>query len=331
MVRKTLLLCTLIWAALPVGICFANVRDSSRVREALSDAWWTGPLLAPSAATLPKGHFYFEPYVYDEMPYARLDGRGHARSTPYGNDFGSLTYINYGLTHRLTVGLIQRLGYDQPTDGRASSEVGMGDFTLEAQYGLTPVDPYSRIPIASINVQETLPVGRYDHLTSLSDGFGSGAYTTTLSTYFMSYFWLPNGRILRARLDLSYAIQGEVSIMGRSVYGTPPGFRGYASPGNFAYGDLAFEYSMTHNWVLACDFWFQDNDHNLVTGTELQPYGRIVDFQNISVVGRELYIAPALEYNWTRGFGIIFGVRVLSIGRNEIGTVTPVAAISYFD
>ena len=329
--RKAFLLWTLIWAALPVGIGLASAQESGLAREALSDAWWTGPLLAPGAATLPKGHFYFEPYVYDEMPYARLDSRGHPHPAPYGNDFGSLTYINYGLTDRLTVGVIPRFGYDRPAHGAASSGVGVGDLTLEAQYGLTPVDPYSRIPIASINVQETLPVGRYDHLANPSDGFGSGAYTTTLSAYFMSYFWLPNGRILRTRVDLSYAIQTEVSVGDRSVYGTSTGFRRHASPGNSAYGDLAFEYSITRSWVLACDFWFQENGHNRVTGTVLQPAGRITDFQSISAVGRELYIAPALEYNWTRRLGIIFGVRVLSVGRNETGTVTPVAAISYFD
>lgn len=61
--------------------------------------------------------------------------------------------------------------------------------------------------------------GRYDHLANPSDGLGSGAYTTTLSTYFMSYFWLPNGRILRTRLDLSYAIPVELSVGDRSVYG----------------------------------------------------------------------------------------------------------------
>ena len=324
-------LTALLWAALQAGVGLAAAQDVAPTRESLSDAWWTGPLLAPNAATLPKGHIYIEPYVYDEMPYAGLDSHGNSHPTPYGNDFGSLTYINYGLTDRLTVGMIPNFGYDRPADGPASSGVGVGDITLQAQYGLTPVDPYSRVPIASINVQETLPVGRYDHLASPSDGFGSGAYTTTLSTYFMSYFWLPNGRILRARLDLSYAISGAVSVGDQSVYGTPAGFRGHASPGNSAYGDLAFEYSMTRNWVVACDFWFQENGRTRVAGEVAQPGGRMADFQSVSALAQELYIAPAVEYNWSGRLGVIFGVRVVSVGRNETGTVTPVAAISYFD
>lgn len=321
----------LLWAMLPAWTGIAAAQDGAPPPESLRDAWWTGPLLAPNAATLPKGHLYFEPYVYDEMPYAGYDSQGHTHSTPYANDFGSLTYINYGLTNHLTVGLIPNFGYDRPTEGPASSGVGVGDLTVQAQYGLTPFAPHSRVPITSINVQQTLPVGRYDRLARASDGFGSGSYTTTLSVYFMSYFWMPSGRILRTRLDLSYAMTSAVSVRDRSVYGTPAGFRGRASPGNSAYGDLAFEYSMTRNWVLACDFWFQQNGDTRVAGTVAQPDGAMTDFHSVSGVGRELYIAPALEYNWTARLGVIFGVRVLSAGRNETGTVTPVAAISYFD
>jgi hypothetical protein len=36
---------------------------SSLLRQALDNAWWTGPMLAPSAATLPRGHFLIEPYL----------------------------------------------------------------------------------------------------------------------------------------------------------------------------------------------------------------------------------------------------------------------------
>src|SRR5690348_11021258 len=50
---------------------------ASEVRQSLDDAWWTGPMLAPSAATLPRGHFLIEPYLYDV-------------TSPHSNGFGSL-------------------------------------------------------------------------------------------------------------------------------------------------------------------------------------------------------------------------------------------------
>src|SRR3546814_3781925 len=62
-------------------------------RQSQDDAWWTGPMLANSAATLPRGHVLIEPYVYDV-------------SSPHADGYGSLTYMLYGLTDRLTIGLV---------------------------------------------------------------------------------------------------------------------------------------------------------------------------------------------------------------------------------
>jgi hypothetical protein len=72
---------------------------SSVVRQSRDDAWWTGPMLAPSAATLPRGHFLVEHYLYDV-------------TAPHSNGFGSLTYVPYGLADRVTVGLIPTAGFN---------------------------------------------------------------------------------------------------------------------------------------------------------------------------------------------------------------------------
>ena len=312
-------------AALALGIAPLGAAPQS-----LSDAWWTGPLLAPNAATLPVGHVYLEPYLYDALPYARLDAAGRSRPAPYANNFGSLTYLSYGWRRRLTVGIIPRFGYARPADAPGSSGVGIGDLTVQAQYRLTPLDPHSPVPIASINLQETLPTGRYQRLGRFSDGLGAGAYTTTLSLYFMSYFWLPNGRILRARLDLSYARSSRVALQGRSVYGTPAGFQGEAWPGDSAFGDLGLEYSLSRHWVLACDLWAEQDAATRVGGT-VHAAGAPARYASNTGVGRVLYVAPAFEYNWSARLGVIFGVRVTAAGRNQTATVTPVAALSYFD
>ncbi len=84
----------------------------------------------------------------------------------------------------------------------------------------------------SFVVQQTLPTGKYDRLGEhVNDGNGSGAYTTTLALYSQYYAWMPNGRILRSRLNVSYALSSDADIEDVSVYGTNAGFRGTASPG----------------------------------------------------------------------------------------------------
>ena len=300
------------------------------VEESLDDAWWTGPLLASTAATLPEGHAYVEPYLFDSLPYARFDGAGHSHAVPHQNDFGSLSYLNYGVADPLTIGLIPRFDYDWAEDGQSSSGIGVGDPSVQMQYRLTQFQPGSWIPTSSINVQESLPLGRYDRLEGASDGFGSGAWTTTFGLYLQSLYWLPNGRILRVRLDLSYALPSGVQVEGQSVYGTAIGFSGHASRGNSTFADLAFEYSITRNWVPALDIWVERDGNTRVLGTNRQSDARDSTFAADSGTGRELIVAPALEYNWSARAGIIFGARITAAGRNETAYVTPVAAFSYF-
>ncbi|HVS77090.1 MAG TPA: hypothetical protein VHE11_09155, partial [Steroidobacteraceae bacterium] len=201
--------------------------ETGVARQSLDEAWWTGPLLAPSAATLPAGHWLVEPYVYDVMTYGHFDRERTLRSTSAAHAFGSLTYIEYGLIDRLTLGLIPRFGLHESSAGQDSSGLVAGDTTLQGAIGLTQFQPDAHIPATSLVIGETFPTGRYDRLGGRTDGaLGSGAYSTTVSLYSQTYFWMPNGRLLRARLDVSYALSRWTSVHGVSVYGTSAGFDG---------------------------------------------------------------------------------------------------------
>ena len=59
----------------------------------------------------------------------------------------------------------------------------------------------------------------------------SPTYTTSLAVHSQYYFWMPNGRILRTRLNIAYAMSDTVDVADTSVYGTAQGFRGRADPG----------------------------------------------------------------------------------------------------
>src|SRR4051812_9377102 len=68
-------------------------------RQALDQAWWTGPMLANSAATLPQGHVLVETYAFDQIV---------GRTSSYG----SLTYLLYGVTDTLTLGARPMFGFN---------------------------------------------------------------------------------------------------------------------------------------------------------------------------------------------------------------------------
>jgi hypothetical protein len=288
--------------------------------ESASDAWWTGPMLANSAETLPPGHFLFEPYLYDIR-------------SPGSNSFGSRTYILYGLVNRLSVGIIPVFGYNRMNNGPNSSGIGMGDITLQAQYRLTEFQQGNWVPTTAIQLQETLPTGKYDQLGNRpSDGLGSGTYTTTLAFNSQMYFWLPNGRILRMRFDVSEAFSRSATVQGVSVYGTGPGFAGTVNPGNGFFTDLSFEYSLTQRWVLALDAIYSHDGNTHVAGEDVQDPSNLPYPQNVrlnSGSSEAFGLAPAIEYNWSSAIGVLLGTRVTFGGHNSPHTVTPAIAVNY--
>jgi hypothetical protein len=297
--------------------------ESSTSRQSRDDAWWTGPLLAASPGTLTPGHFLIEPYLFDGIAQGHYDNDGNRHPGSHSNNFGSQSYILYGLTDKVGVGLIPRFGFNDVSEGRDSSKVGVGDLTLQAQYGLTHFEEGSWIPTTAFVVQETLPVGKYDRLgDNPADGLGVGAYSTNLALYSQYFFWMPNGRILRTRLDVSYSVSRSASVRDASVYGTGEGFRGRARPGNVTVVNAAWEYSVTRNWVLALDVLYEHDSNTHVSGfapnrVELN-----------SGPGHTWSLAPAIEYNFNSRVGVIAGAKLTTSGRNATAVVIPVAAVN---
>lgn len=289
--------------------------------QSRQDAWWTGPMMANSPETGSPGTVLAEPYLYDVH-------------TPNANSYGSRTYLVYGLANNFSVGVIPVFGYNRVDGGPNSSGVGLGDFTLQAQYQFTHFHEGSWVPSTAIMIQETLPTGDFDHLGNRpADGMGSGVYTTTLGFNAQTYVWLPNGRIMRLRLNLTASWSGGTHVHGVSVYGTSNSFSGHARPGN-SYGiDVAAEYSLTKRWVLALDALYNHNGNTRVTGTDtIDPFGGPPlprDLQMNSGTSDYWGLAPAIEYNWSPNIGVLLGTRVIFGGHRTSSSITPAIALNY--
>lgn len=306
-----------------------NMSVTSNIgREPLQNAWFTGPMLAPSAATLPRGHILIEPYLFDVTTQGFYNRKGARISAPHSNGYGSLTYMLYGLTNRFTVGVIPTAGYNTTSGAPSSSHPALGDISLQAQYRLRQFHEGSWLPTVSVAVQEALPTGKYDRLGNrLADGLGSGAYTTTLALYSQTYFWLPNGRILRVRLNLTQSFSSGVNVNGASVYGTSAAFHGRAFPGSASFVDVAWEYSLTRKWVLALDATYHYGNNTRISGDDM--LGRtatVVDLNSGS--SDAIAFAPAVECNLNAKLGILLGTRIIAAGRNTAFTIAPAIAIN---
>jgi hypothetical protein len=315
-IRSNSLLCCALICSAP-SICAQAVADTSAlpIRQSTDDAWWTGPMLANSAATLPRGHFLIEPYLYDV-------------SSSHSDGYGSLTYLLYGVSDRFTAGLVPVFGYTRVAAGTDSSGIGAGDLGVQMQYRLTQFPIESSLPTISLQLQETLPTGKYDRLGDRpANGQGAGAYVTTLALNTQTWFWLPNGRILRMRFNVSQAFAKTAHVEGVSVYGTDEDFSGQARPGNALFVDAAWEYSLTRNWVLAFDLTWRHAGGTRVDGYESSAANpTAVHFNSGSSTA--FGFAPAIEYNFNARVGLLFGVRVITGGYNTARSVTPALALN---
>jgi hypothetical protein len=152
-------------------------------------------------------------------------------------------------------------------------------------------------------------------------------YTTTVALYSQYYFWMPNGRILRTRLNVSQAFSNDVDIEGVSVYGTSEGFHGEARPGDVFTLNSSWEYSITRNWVFALDFLYQHDASTSVRGIDSSS-GIAEPIDARSGSAWRFGVAPAFEYNFSSRIGVIAGARWFAAGRNTSATITPVMAVN---
>lgn len=280
-------------------------------RQDVGNAWWTGPIVAAGPETLPPGHVLFEPYLFDVV--------SGDRQTP-----GSRGYLLYGIAPRFTAGLLPSLSYAKDSAGQR--HLRLGDLTLNFQYRLTPPNPRKNFPSVALVLQEALPTAPYDNLHVAGSGSGSGARSTLLGLYAQQFFWLPNGRILRARMNVTHTLTGKARVRNISVYGTGDGFTGTAKPGTATMIDVAAEYSLTKRFVLALDALRQWNER---TTLAVGPGSAPVPLPTIPST-RFNAIVPSLEFNWTSNEGVIVGSRVIFKGHNQTSSVTPVIAFNRY-
>src|SRR5256885_14480867 len=94
---------------------------AAAAEQSREDAWWTGPMLAPSAATLPQGHLLVEPYLFDVMTDGRFDTKGTWHASSREHDIGSHCFLIFVPRHRPFSGLLTQFGFHQP--GRVPTDL----------------------------------------------------------------------------------------------------------------------------------------------------------------------------------------------------------------
>lgn len=272
-------------------------------------------MLAASAETLPHGHVLIEPYLFDIRTHS-------------SDHFANLTYLLYGLTDRFSVGVIALNGFVVPRHSKTTT-IAIGDTTLLAQYRLIRFGEHGSPATVSLVLQEAMPTGAFDRLeTRAVAGAGSGARTTELALYLQSYVWLPNGRILRLRMDAGHTLRSIARPQGQSVYATPTGFRGEAKREPAEVVDTSFEYSLSKHIVLSWEMVWQHSGASRVEGL-VPGSGDRAAYSAKLPSSDSIYFAPAVEYSWRSNIGVLMGLRFSPKGRNAPSSITPALALNW--
>jgi hypothetical protein len=299
-----------LFALMPVAAQAADSADAEGWRSAMQSARWTGPLLASNAETLPHGHFYTEPYFFDV-----ISGGDHHP--------GSSGFYQYGLRDNWTVGVQPFFSWGTHKFNRGAA---IGDFKLLSQVRLSHFTAEHRVPSVALVTNLIIPTGKHDRLSALKNGHGSGAFAPEIGLNVQQYFRLPNGRLLRGRINILKDFPLRTDVTGRSVYGTDAGFHGHARPGSKTSVILGAEYSVSREWVLAFDVERDQWGKTKVNGID----GSGAPVNTTAPRSWDIGLAPAVEYNWSDRAGVIVGLWVVPKGHNAQSSVTPAIAIQRF-
>lgn len=273
--------------------------------------WFTGPLLATSANTIPPKHVNFEPYLFFFASTASYNSHWQKISHPTFYSLISQNYVQVGINSFMDFQVVPQLIY-QFTQGVRSTQIG--DLPLVVDFQLLKDQAGTWKPSIKLALKSTAPIAKYEHLNPEklgSDGAGTGSWLPTLGLAFSKLFHTGRNHFLSLRLSCNYTIPNSVSVKGLNVYGGATDTKGRVYPGNVFTCDAAFEYNLTQNWVLASDLYYARSSKTTFKGNP----GTFGNIGNPS--SDQLSLAPAIEYNWTINVGLITGAWFTLAGRNS--------------
>lgn len=293
-----------------------------------SDVNYTGPLLTPNAAILPRGMVNIEPYLVNSSSHYYYDNDGNKRRQSRTAQWQTLVPITLGITERF--GMQATLGATHNmARGQRSAGMRFNDGSLRAQFLLLRPGSDGLRPALSVSAIHRFPTGSYDRLDDNPlNGSGNGLHGDRVDVLIQQSVPMPTGRPLRWRGRLAYDFNpGAVDIRGQSVYGTAAGFRGRADLSHAWSASASAEYSIDAHWVLAIDLAYQRSSTTRVYGS-MPVAGQTVAVDRPGTNGHNVSIAPAIEYNINGKLGIVAGVHMSVAGRNSDAFVAPQAAVN---
>jgi len=277
---------------------------------------FTGPLLGPSAVTVPQGHLVMEPYAYLIAFTGNYDKNWNTIST---ENFYSLVFQNFimtGLTPFTEFRIIPQF-FHQFTRGVQSTEIG--DLPIVFGWQLFDEVPSEWLPSIKLYVRINYPIGKYQRLDPKklgTDKAGTGSWLPTIGLASSKLFILSNSRFISFRTYFGYTFANSTPVNELNVYGGGLGTQGIVYPGNTIITSVSAEIGLSRNWVFCTDIQYIHKNKTKFFGNP----GFIAPGIPATVgspASEEFSIAPGIEYNWNPNIGIIAGSWLSFAGKNS--------------
>lgn len=283
-----------------------EVEDPSWART--QGPWFTGPLITPSGHTILPGQINLQPYLnlLTDVGDYNSSWRTSRRDNFYTVQLRVIAKA--GITNFMEVAVVPQALYRE-TQGEHACNIG--DMTVSVNFQLLRGhrnDPWPSIKLA---LRCDAPFGKYQHLNPAryrTDAMGSGSWNPGPSILFSKIVHIAKLHYLEIRGSFEYRFSTPVHVKGYNWYGGDRTTRGTVYAGNFTNLTLACQYSLTQRWALACDAVYFHHNRSRFSGRTSKQMTR----PSSEVVS----LAPAIEYNFHRGLGMIGGVWFSVIGRN---------------
>ncbi len=290
--------------------------------------WFTGPLIAPASNVVPQGIRVIQPYGYWLRRYGIYDGDGHLVKKPTYHSFVGQLGLASSLGRRMDI-QISPAFLINTSEGRSSAH--FGDLPVGIDYQLHSPVKGSPWPSVKLGFREIFPTGKYDELSPGllgTDISGTGSYTS-IGGIVVRKLWFPDGpHYLNSILSVRGIYFSPVSVRGVSLYGGTAQTHGRVYPGAACQTVLSFEYSLTDNWAFALDnvFTFAGSDQFCgYAGETAEGTPAKVGYP----ASKTLSFAPAIEYNFELGFGIIAGCWFSVWGENSRAFTSAIVSLVY--
>lgn len=329
-----------------IALSFGFATDIPQPIVSPQQPWLTGPLLAPSARTVPPGHINFEPYIYVSKTSHIYDKEWKIKHVPTFVVVESQSQFKWGFAENWDVQILPTFSWNH---SHGQAKWVFNDLPIGLEYELLRHHHGKWYPMIKASLTETFPTGKYQHLHPSKNGTdagGAGSYQSQLGITFGKLFHLGGQIWLSVRFNVDYTYLSPLHVKGINVYGGANDTDGTIYPGNQFTQILGMELTLARRWALALDIQnvygnktrFSGKRGTGTRGSPIAPgtSGQITPPTPVSpttptfftllpplppaVVGtpsfNQISIAPALEYNWNANLGIIGGAWFTVAGRN---------------